>query len=244
MGRDEEPKTLIEYIAKDISLQDYPDGYPENYAGFEWWSQVRDEKEDITFHYDKDEGLATREKKYIHPMKTTITYLTNVGGPTAIFPKVGGITDVIKSNEYNTGYLSFPKVNKHVIANGHFFHGVIGPLSKINPSEDLKRITLVINYWYQKPIEPNCIHLPRDDRLPLIPLTDEHVRLQKSIQRKKEKMIKMNYKNGVQNIKIFRNKTPVNLTFGKNLRDGRTYLFKMKDKPNLPTLSVKTFSSF
>ena len=54
----------------------------------------------------------------------------------------------------------------------------------------------------------------------------------------------MNYKNGVQNIKIFRNKTSVNLTFGKDLRDGRTYLFNMKDKPILPTLSVKTFSSF
>ena len=96
LGKDDEPESFIEYIVKNISIQDHPNGFPLNYEGIEWWSQVRDTKEDITFHYDKDEGICSLEHKYIYPIKSTITYLTNVGGPTAIF----------NDEEYNNGYLS------------------------------------------------------------------------------------------------------------------------------------------
>jgi len=216
--KNDEPKTFIEYLAKSISLQDFPNGFPDNYAGFEWWVQVRGDKENITFHYDKDEGLCTKENKYIYPLKSTITYLTDIGGPTAIF-KNG------KNNFplYNHGYLSFPKINKHLVFDGHLFHGVIGPLSKIDTKKGSERITFLINYWHQKPIEPNCIHWP--NKLKLLPLTKEQIQLQDSVQKEKSKLIQMNYKNGYINTTIYRNSTPIPIKLAKNLKAERTYIF-------------------
>ena len=228
LGKDDKPRSFLEYIVKNISIQDHPNGFPEDYSGIEWWSQVRDTKEGITFHYDKDEGTASLYQKHIHPMKTTITYLTNVGGPTAI----------LNDENYNNGYLSFPKVNKHIVADGHLFHGVIGPLNKIKPTKDSKRITLVVNYYVKKPIEPNCINVPHE-KLSLLPLTDEHIQLQESNLREKSKVIKMNYGSGIKNVTIYRNNTPINLAFSKNLKSMATYSFRFK---NISEVAVKTFS--
>ena len=229
--KDDEPKTLIEYIAKSISIKDFSNGFPDNYVGFEWWVQEKDTKENITFHYDKDEGLSSQKNEYIYPIHSTITYLTNVGGPTTIF----------NDENYDNGYLSFPKVNKHVVFDGHLFHGVIGPLSKIKPTKDSKRITFLINYWYQKPIEPNCIVFPYD-KFTLIPLTEEHEQLQESTTKEKSKILLMKYKNGYNNYTIYRNKTPIIVSFAKLLKSMTTYSFKFRRKDKV--VSVQTFSSF
>ena len=224
LGKEDEPKSLIEYIARNISFQDFPNGFPDNYVGLEWWVQVRNTKEGIVFHYDKDEGTCSQKDIYIYPLKSTITYLTDVGGPTGIF----------NDESYNNGYLSFPKVNKHVVFDGHLFHGVIGSLGKMVPNDDQKRITFLINYWHQKPIEPNCVYFPHD-KIKLSPVTDEQKELQSSIQKEKSKIIKMNYQSGVNNIFIerlqknnqgdyYQKKIP--LKIAKKLKEKTTYSFR------------------
>ena len=230
LDKDHNPQSFIEYIVHNISLQDFPNGFPDNYGGLEWWMQIRGTKEDITFHYDKDEGICSLEHKYIYPIKSTITYLTNVGGPTAIF----------NDEEYNNGYLSYPKKNKHLVFDGHLFHGVIGPLSKIKPTKDSKRITLLINYWKKKPIEPNCVHPPYE-LLSLVPLTKEHVQLQESVTKEKSKVIKMNYKHGTRNLNIFRNNTPINIILAKSPQAMKTYSFKFN---RINVVSVDTYSNY
>ena len=226
-SKDNEPKTLIEYIAKSISLKDYPNGFPDNYVGFEWWVQTRDKKENITFHYDKDEALTSLKGIYIYPIKSTITYLTDIGGPTAIF----------NDEKYNNGYLSFPKENKHVIFDGHLFHGVIGPLGKSGPKKGNLRITFLINYWYKKPEEPNCIHFPYD-KFNLTPLTNEHVQLQGSTKKEPSKIFKMNYKSGINNLIIYRHKTPIPIKVAKNLKEKTTYSFRF----NKEVVMINTFN--
>ena len=214
LSKDEEPKTLIEYIVQQLSIQDFSNDFPENYAGAEWWVQLRGSKENIVFHYDKDEALCTRENKFIFPLFSTVTYLTNIGGPTAIF----------KDQENSQGYLCFPKVNKHILFDGKAFHGVIGSLAKTVPSEQEKRLTLLINYWHQKPEEPNCIYCPYE-HFKLAPLTEEDKQLQSSVKVNPSKLIRMNYNNGTQKLTIYRMKTPIELLFAKNLKEERTYLF-------------------
>ena len=215
LHKDDEPKSFIEYLVRNISSQDFSNGFPENYVGCEWWFQIRDKKEDIVFHYDKDEALTSLKGIYIYPIKSTITYLTDIGGPTAIF----------NDENYNNGYLSFPKENKHVVFDGHLFHGVIGPLGTSKPDKDNKRITLLINYWNKKPEEPNCIHFPYD-KFNLTPLTDEHVQLQESIKKEPSKIFKMNYKSGINNLIIYRNKTPIPIKVAKTLKEKTTYSFR------------------
>tara|TARA_B100000214_G_scaffold63526_2_gene41744 strand:+ start:959 stop:1792 length:834 start_codon:yes stop_codon:yes gene_type:complete len=231
LGKDDEPESFIEYIVKNISIQDHPNGFPSNYEGIEWWSQVRDTKEDIVFHYDKDEGTASVYQKFIHPIKTTITYLTNVGGPTAI----------LNDENYDNGYLSFPKVNKHIVVDGHLFHGVIGPLNKIKPTKDSNRITLVVNYYEKKPIEPNCIKVPHNI-ISLIPLTEEHIMLQESVVKIEKKTVKMKYNSGIRNITIYRNNSPIILSFSKYLKSMETYSFRFKRGGG--EVAVKTYSSY
>ena len=233
LGKDDKPKSFLEYIVKNISIQDHPNGFPDDYSGIEWWSQVRDTKEGITFHYDKDEGTASLYQKHVHPIRTTITYLTNVGGPTAI----------LNDENYNNGYLSFPKVNKHIVADGHLFHGVIGPLNKIKPTKDSKRITLVVNYYVKKPIEPNCIHVPHD-KVSLEPLTEEHIRLQDSVTKKASEILKMNYNQDNRNITVYRGQKPIVLTLSRDLKSMSTYSFNFsKKKKEKSEVYIKTSST-
>jgi hypothetical protein len=213
LHKDDEPQTLIEYLVKQISYQDFPNGFPENYVGMEWWSQIRDTNEGITFHYDKDEAICSEKKIYNYPLKSTITYLTDIGGPTTIF----------SDENYNKGYLSFPKVNKHVRFDGHLFHGVIGPLGENKPNKKDKRITLLINYWNYRPEEPNCIVFTKNNIL--LPLEENHKELQGSVEKEHSKIIKMNYKNGYREWKIFRTNTPHLLKFAKHLKKNYTYSF-------------------
>tara|TARA_B100000686_G_C16730749_1_gene940529 strand:- start:695 stop:1534 length:840 start_codon:yes stop_codon:yes gene_type:complete len=233
LGKDDPPQSFIEYIVKNISIQDHPNGFPKDYSGIEWWSQVRDTKEGIIFHYDKDEGTASLYNNFIHPIRTTITYLTNVGGPTTIF----------SDENYNNGYLSFPKVNKHIVADGHLLHGVIGPLNKIKPTKDKKRITLVVNYYVKKPIEPNCIHVPHD-KVSLEPLTEEHIRLQDSVTKKASEILKMNYNQDNRNITVYRGQKPIVLTLSRDLKSMSTYSFNFsKKKKEKSEVYIKTSST-
>jgi len=216
LDKDTEPKSLIEYIVKNISYKDFPNGFPDNYVGMEWWSQIRDTNENITFHYDKDEGLCSEKSIYNFPLKSTVTYLTDIGGPTTVF----------SDENYNKGYLSFPKVNKHIKFNGNALHGVMGPLGEKKPNKKNKRITLLINYWNYKPAEPNCIVFPKDNYL--LSLEQKHIDLQESNEKTHSKIIKMNYKNGSKEYKFYRTNTPHIVRFSKNLKKGYTYSFSFK----------------
>ena len=53
------------------------------------------------------------------------------------------------------------------------------------------------------------------------------------------KVIKMDYGSGIKNVTIYRNNTPINLAFSKNLKSMATYSFRFK---NISEVAVKTFS--
>tara|TARA_B100000575_G_C23120452_1_gene648313 strand:+ start:664 stop:1830 length:1167 start_codon:yes stop_codon:yes gene_type:complete len=217
LGKNEEPRSFIEYLVRNIALRDYPNGFPDTFAGFEWWTQVRGTKEDITFHYDKDEALCSEKDIYVFPLNGTITYLTDIGGPTAIF----------KDKDNTQGYLCFPKINKHIVFQGNLFHGVIGPLAKTAPSNKEKRITFLINYWHQKPLEPNCIRFPLE-MCPLSPISKNLIKKQSQVQYEKSKIVQMDYNQGTQDITIYRMTTPIPILFSKNLKGKTTYSFSFQ----------------
>jgi hypothetical protein len=57
-------------------------------CGAEWWTQVRrvdDEcREAVAFHWDKDEDLVDDFGVVVHPLISTVTYLTSSGAPTVV----------------------------------------------------------------------------------------------------------------------------------------------------------------
>jgi hypothetical protein len=98
----------------------------------------------------------------ILPMRSTVTYLTSIGSPTAVFNAgyaFGNIFDVEEVGK--EAWFIMPKVNKHISFQGDLYHGIFhhvwpSPVKKL-------RVTLLVNYWDKKPISPYCVPFPQQD---------------------------------------------------------------------------------
>ena len=109
LGCDDAPRCELERLARVIFASHVPskEAYDRTRSGAEWWVQVRDPESDdddddgekeaagddaelegasIPFHWDKDETLAGLHGVYLHPLLSTVTYLTRGGAPTCVVP--------------------------------------------------------------------------------------------------------------------------------------------------------------
>lgn len=75
-----------------------------------WFQYKVEHDEDIGFHFDKDEAVASDEMRMVLPTLSTVTYLSDVGGPTLIFNQttLNGNMNVPLIPE--SGALFFPEV--------------------------------------------------------------------------------------------------------------------------------------
>jgi hypothetical protein len=94
-------------------------------------------KSGISFHWDKDEDLrlAMGGDFYIHPHLSTVTYLTDLGAPTMalnyrIDPTTGHYIEPSSDGKNPAGYVSWPKVGKHLTFDGRLLHAAPGDLMK------------------------------------------------------------------------------------------------------------------
>lgn len=132
----------------------------DNIAGAEWWVQVRTGSESIGFHFDKDEALASNKGIMAHPAISTVTYLSDIGAPTMILNQTtpDGNREIPEIPQ--EAYLIYPKSNNHLLFNGNLQHGVVSSAASRTSSTSIKkRVTLLINWWCEKPGEPNAIFL-------------------------------------------------------------------------------------
>jgi len=141
--------------------------------GAEWWVQMRTSQEGISFHYDKDEGLASMYGKMKHPLVSTVTYLSDTGAPTLIFNMTTPDGNLEVPEIPTQGFISYPKLNRHILFSGDLQHGVLGsaaPPARSSSSSSKRstnkgneeRVTLLINWWSVRPLEPNTIELTDD----------------------------------------------------------------------------------
>ncbi len=135
--------------------------------GAEWWLQHREQREDIGFHYDKDEGAASIEGRMLFPVLSTITYLRDVGAPTLILNQSTDESGAVEMPEIATaGVLVYPRKNKHVVFRSDLMHGCSGRLTLRSSAAALTpvtRLTLLINWWQRQPIPPNCLPVAGKD---------------------------------------------------------------------------------
>jgi hypothetical protein len=88
----------------------------KNIKGAEWWVQKVGAEEDIGFHYDKDEAVASLENRMEFPVLSTVTYLQDCGGPTVIFNMTTDLKGNLNSPEIpEDGLVIFPKKNRHLL---------------------------------------------------------------------------------------------------------------------------------
>jgi hypothetical protein len=86
------PRCGLEKLAADVfkfhsSL--CPNFNPET-SGAEWWTQVIETSSDIGAHWDKDYELEEQVGVNCCPHVATVTYFSDVGGPTVVLEHVSG----------------------------------------------------------------------------------------------------------------------------------------------------------
>jgi len=91
---------------------------------------VLDVNDDIGFHWDRDYTVEDTCGVNVHPHIATVTYLTELGGPTVILEKVGSV--MCKECFYgdtHTAYFSWPRSGKHISFDGRWLHGAPSSLN-------------------------------------------------------------------------------------------------------------------
>eukprot|EP01048_Picozoa_sp_COSAG05_P010812 COSAG05_NODE_976_length_6334_cov_4.837851_6_plen_569_part_00 len=134
--------------------------------GGEWWTQRTDPSMSLRFHYDKDERMVNQHWTMSFPVLSTITYLDDIGAPTLILNQThvnnlrgfdveeGEEDGVVEDRPLvpESGLLIYPKKGRHVIFRGDLQHGTMSSMIK---QRGKTRVTMLINWWMEAPLEPN-----------------------------------------------------------------------------------------
>jgi hypothetical protein len=122
---DAKPRTATEQAVMLLKDLTFPGGKtPLKIHGMKYWYQYRHAEEDVGFHYDKDEGMASDMQIMRFPYINTLVYLSDVGAPTIFF---NGTTTHNGNKAMPTvpsnGWLVYPKRNKWTLQRGDLLHG-------------------------------------------------------------------------------------------------------------------------
>lgn len=160
-GRSDEPRDILE--AAVLRLFEYdlqhilPVGVAATVAGVSWRIVDLDLRQrQHTFHFDSDEGTdyAVENAPLIHPLLSTVTYLSDLGGPTVVMNyTMADPEDPLKVP--SNMWLVMPRAGKHLAFDPRLFHGVLNALRSqcisslagcAGSSRD-SRFVLGMNFW-------------------------------------------------------------------------------------------------
>jgi len=87
-----------------------------------------EEGDEVGLHFDADYGLEDQAPNLLlHPRLATVTYLSDVGAPTVVFDRRSPPPDdpekKMLEGDIRRGWLSHPRVGKHVYFDGRLLHG-------------------------------------------------------------------------------------------------------------------------
>ena len=121
---------------------------PRGCAGAEWWiGRAYTTRIPVEFHFDQD----VKGRRHSHPMLSSVFFFNSVrGGQLAV-------TDQVPGSEAATRLETVaPRRNRYAIFAGNLLHGVLDARGR-TPGRPVKgpagrmRVTLVVNYWKQRP---------------------------------------------------------------------------------------------
>ena len=164
LAADEPPASPLEALARKIfDLHVHRSRIDPATSGAEFWANVseseaihraRDPHGDVAMHFDKDERLYSAHCLFVHPLVSTVTYITDVGAPTIVAPAVRVTTE---GDEYRPALdsvdvtLVAPRVGRHLAFDGRWLHGA--PAALCPSSLPYVRVTFLVNIWVNhKPV--------------------------------------------------------------------------------------------
>ena len=128
IGRDQPPRCAAERAIKLLQELTFPDslGGPAAFGivGCKYWVQARGSDSDVDFHYDKDEGLVSARQIMKLPPLVGVTHLEEWGAPTVVLNQTSIANGNLDAPTIpSSGWLVYPKRNKHCIHRGDLHHG-------------------------------------------------------------------------------------------------------------------------
>mmetsp|Transcript_21252 Transcript_21252/g.59351 ORF Transcript_21252/g.59351 Transcript_21252/m.59351 type:complete len:294 (-) Transcript_21252:34-915(-) len=99
-----------------------------------WWQDVDQDDPPKVFHTDSNVWVKECGSSTQHPTWASVLYLSDDGGPTAVFD--GDVAVAV-----------MPQLGRYLLFPGDRLHGVLHSLS----DERYERLTLLINWWRRKP---------------------------------------------------------------------------------------------
>lgn len=161
------PKCNLEQLAKQV-FEFHTKGMDldTSNSGAEWWTQVIDSRDDIGFHWDRDYGAEEVDGTHIYPNLGTVTYLSDLGGPTLVFNKTGTTDSSVPIiGQVDSFTASKPLMCKHITFRGTLLHAAPSDLTELDEdnsdagsegSDDsdgssdadaVNRVTFLVNVW-------------------------------------------------------------------------------------------------
>jgi hypothetical protein len=162
------PRCAAEQAVMLLKELIYPDNLDRKLGihGAKYWFQHRSGDEDVGFHFDKDEGMASDKQIMRFPYINTLLYLTDEGAPTVFFNQTvinnGNMRVPFVPDE---AWLVYPKRNKFCLQRGDLLHGAAAWMAVDEVQSKKHRTTFVLSFEDEKPFEPNC-HELTDNELP------------------------------------------------------------------------------
>ncbi len=130
---------------------------PGTFAGAEWWlSRMRTSNVQVDFHRDRDERLALRTGRQIHPAISSVLFLNECrGGLLAVTAQPPNPDNPAMAPDVLDFDLIEPRANRYVWFDGRLTHGVLDAGNQLPgrrlPREAKLRLTIAINFWKKRP---------------------------------------------------------------------------------------------
>eukprot|EP00928_Gymnodinium_smaydae_P033416 TRINITY_DN23946_c0_g1_i1.p1 TRINITY_DN23946_c0_g1~~TRINITY_DN23946_c0_g1_i1.p1 ORF type:complete len:447 (+),score=42.35 TRINITY_DN23946_c0_g1_i1:91-1431(+) len=151
-----QPVDLLEQAVLEIAAVDLEHILSPNLAkkvgGIAWRLNAALSDTPYAWHFDCDEGTSYAEPgvRLIHPLLSTVTYLSNSGGPTVLLNFTVPDFQHVSTHPPRSGFVSMPQVNKHVAFDPRLLHGVVPQMAF---EQNGARIVLGMNFWEVQTME-------------------------------------------------------------------------------------------
>jgi hypothetical protein len=128
-------------------------------VGVEWWlSRMHTTDVRVDFHQDRDEKLALKGGPLVHPRFTSLLFMNRVRGGALAVTRAPPCEDnpslAPDTDEFD---LVTPRPNRFTCFRGDLTHGVLDARNQIPdgklPGTSRLRVTLVMNWWHQRPTD-------------------------------------------------------------------------------------------
>jgi hypothetical protein len=131
-------------------------------VGVEWWlSRMRTSDVQVDFHRDRDEKLALRTGKVVHPRWSSVFFLIRCRGGLLAITNEPPCDDnpALAPRELDFDLVR-PSPNRFVVFDGRLTHGVLdeknrvpGTLGKARATPGPLRLAVIFNWWHREPLE-------------------------------------------------------------------------------------------